>query len=292
VPDTFRYDIPDDARKRILFALKEYVDRPPDGFTALLDEVGEQLLKQYGGLCQPSYIVLSQSDNPVIEHLLCCDDEMTLDFIELCFRASSYIGKNEGVDQVNEILREMAIGYELTPWTEHVVEREGSLFGRRRKARFLEIEYPEFIRKDNQYAHQEIVRPCLNVLSSRRFTVANSEMLKALENIRHGRYSAAITSCNSAFESVLKTICDHKGWKYDKRKDSCAKLISICKDSGLFPPFYAPIFESTCIVRNKLGDAHGRGPNPDHTADQTHAEHVIRMTAAHVLLLSNLAELH
>jgi hypothetical protein len=106
--------------------------------------------------------------------------------------------------------------------------------------------------------------------------------MDAFEKIRKGDYPDAITSCGAAFESVLKTICDAKGWIYDRDKDTSAKLVGICRDNGLFLPFYAPIFEGVGTVRNKLGDAHGKGPRPVQSATREHAEHMIALTCTHI----------
>jgi hypothetical protein len=90
---------------------------------------------------------------------------------------------------------------------------------------------------------------------------------------------------------VLKTICDLQGWRYDPDKDTCARLVKICKENGLFPPLYEAILVGTGTIRNKLGDAHGRGPNPVHQASQEQAAHMIQMTSAHITLLVGLAKL-
>jgi hypothetical protein len=42
---------------------------------------------------------------------------------------------------------------------------------------------------------------------------------------RRGRYADALTSCGSAFESVLKTICTAKKWLYNPDKAMCPALL-------------------------------------------------------------------
>ena len=160
-----------------------------------------------------------------------------------------------------------------------------------RRGTVIEIEYPRIIRRDEHLAHQEIIEPVLKLLTNSKLRVANAEMLKAHAALRVGDYEDAITLCGSAFESVLKTICGIKKWAYDADRDTCAKLIRICRDHGLFEPFYAPVFEAVGTVRNKLGDAHGRGPKSQHTATKEYADHLVHMTSAHLLLLAKLAGL-
>lgn len=293
-PGQLRYDLPDEVRIRILAALRDHCGDPYDGrggFDGMLLEVGHRLFKEYGGLCASSYAAVRRSENPVIEHFGCCPIEQAIDFIEACFQTRAYAGYQRGVDEINVILREQGIGYELTPYTDHKVEKEASLFGSRRKATLIETEYPRMIRRDEHLLHEEVVKPALQLLASSKLRVANSEMLKAHAALRTGEFEDAITLCGSAFESVLKTICDIKRWPYDPNRDAGAKLVGICRDHNLFPPFYAPILETVATIRNKLGDAHGRGPRAVHVVTQAQAEHMLHLTSAHVLFLAKLAGL-
>jgi len=288
-PERLRCDIPQDVRTRVLAVFADHVSSQ-NGFGGLLSEVGKVLFKEYGRLFQSSYVAARQSDNPVIEHFYCCDDAHAIDFIEACFQQWTYCGNQAGVDEINDIFREHGIGYQLTPYVEHHVEKEEEgRFGTRKRTH-IETEYPQVMRLDHQLAHQEITEPSLQVLTDSRLRVANSEMLKAYSALRSGDWENAITCSCSSFESLLKTICDLKGWRYDA-SDTCAKLVAICREKDLFPGFYAPIFEAVGTVRHRLGDAHGRGPAPAHSVSQEHAEHMVRMTLAHMLLLTKSAGL-
>ena len=289
-PDRLRYDIPEQVRTRIIAVFKDHVDSQ-HGFGGLLRDVGDMLFKEYGGLFQSSYAAARRSDNPVIEHFYCCDDAHALDFIEACFQQWPYRGGQDGVDELNNIFREHGIGYELTPYVEHEVEREEEGRFGKRKQKYIETDYPRVILVDSQLAQREIIEPTLHLLTDSRLRVANAEMLTAHLALRGGEWEDAITSCCSAFESLLKTICDLNGWSYDPNRDTCSRLVVICRDGGLFPPFYAPMFEAVGTVRNRLGDAHGRGPTPMHTVSQEHAEHMVRMTSTHMLLIAKLAGL-
>jgi hypothetical protein len=286
-PDYIRFDIPDDIRTRILVVFRDH----STDFDSFLESVGNALFKQYGGLAQSAYAAARRSDHPVIEHFYCSDIDHALDFIEAGFQQFTYRGGQSGVNEINEIFRETGIGYELTPFVEHRTEKAETFYGKIRGGIAGEYEYPRIIRRDHQLAHQEIVEPALNLLTDSRLRIANAEMLKALSALRHGDFEDAITSSASAFESFLKTICDIKNWKYNSDRDTCAKLVSICRDHGLFPPFFAPIFEAVGTIRNKLGDAHGRGPAPLHSVSQEHAEHMVHVTLSHMLLIAKLANL-
>jgi hypothetical protein len=284
-PKKLVYDIPEVARTRILAVFRDLCYEAHGGFRKLLEDAGKALFKEYGFLCQSSYIAARRSDNPTIEHFYCCDIEQALDFIEVCFQQDTYDGSQTGVDEINRIFNEYGIGFELTPFIRHEVVKETSLFGRRRTGTVIEYEYPRIIEKSNQLTHQEIVQPSMELLSDSRFRVANSEMLKAHTALRNGDYEDAITLCGSAFESVLKTIIDFKGWNYSS-SDTCAKLIGICRDNNLFPPFYCPAFEAVGTIRNKLSDAHGRGPKKTGKVTKETAEHMVHMTLTHTVFLA------
>lgn len=292
-PDVFRYDVPNEVRCRILHNLRQLSDDLENhiGFESLLEKVGERLLGQYGGLRRPAYEAARQDNNPVIQHFFSCRDEEALDFIETCVQVEPLRLGKRFVDAVNTIFREEAIGYDLSPLVRHESDEPGFLFGRRIGGKALRFDFPKFVRKDENLLHEQTVRPCLEVLSNPKLRIANAEMLKAHTDYRKGNYADAITACGSAFESVLKTICDHHGWSYDSDKDTCSKLVSICRDNGLFPPFYAPIFEATGTIRNKLGDAHGRGPAPMYAVVKENVDHMIQMTSAHIILLVGIANL-
>lgn len=292
-PDMFRYDVPNEVRSRILHNLRQLADDLEShvGFDNLLNKVGERLLSQYGGLRRPAYEAARQSNDPVIQHFFSCRDDEALDFVEVCIQVEPLGIGNRFVDAVNTIFREDAIGYELSPLVQRETNEPAFLHGRRLSGKTIRFDFPKFVRKDESLLHEQSVRPCLEVLGNPKFSTANAEMLKAHEDYRKGNYPDSITACGSAFESVLKTICDHHGWPYDPDKDTCVKLVNTCREKGLFPPFYTPIFDATGTIRNKLGDAHGRGPVPMFAVGKEHVDHMIQMTSAHIVLIVGLAKL-
>lgn len=301
-----RYDFAEDERSRILHIVRQVGrDRLQEGLKQL-----EALLRRtYGSLVADGSVPASDA---VIKHFYHCNMELALDFIEGLFHVDGFWGDrdhanlsiyagemdmyvkniNSYVTQINEIFLECGLGFELTPFalaTKMVRVRNSTK--ELPLATFEDAAIPQIILKSSQYEHERIVKPALEFLRDPRFHVANSEILAAHEDFRHLRFNGAITSCGSAFESVLKTICDLKGWPYDPDRDTVSKLIGICRENGLFPGFYAPIFEAAGTVRNKLSDGHGRGPDPLYEVNQSNAEHMIQMTSAHILLIVKLAVL-
>lgn len=300
-PETYRYDVPMQIRRRILHTLAALAKDWPNPFDLeeVMTQVETQVLERYGEFYRPLSNAACVHNDRLLNHFLCCSNEMALDFIEMCFRTRSGCGRQDGVEAINAIFQDEAIGYELTAWREIDTGEPASLFGRVfangknvfSSGKTIRIEHPQIIKKDEQYTHKEIIQPCLAALCHPKLATANSEMLVSLEGYRAGRYAAALTSCGSAFESVLKTICQHHGWAFSPDKDTCSKLVGICRDNGLFPPFYVPIFEATGTIRNKLGDAHGRGPSPAYSVGKEHVDHMLQLTAANIILLVRLAKL-
>ena len=295
-PDTYQYSFSDNVRSRILQAFKHLADnsRPlPGSFEALLDDVEDKLAREYGGLHQPAYRATRRSDSAIINHFFCCPDALVIDFILTAFRSRYYTARQQGVEEINRILREEAIGYEFTNYNEREVEKPDNVTPWRRGqlAKLIETDYPEAIEKREEYPHDAIVRPCLSVLANPIFGIANAEMLKAHEHIRKGNLDDALTCCGAAYESLIKTILDRKKWAFDPAKDTCATLVDICVRNGLIPGFYADALKAPGRIRNNLSSAHGRGPTPAHTASQEHVEHMIQLTSANILLLVKLAKL-
>ncbi len=286
------YGIPDEVRHRILLVLDDAVVNASGNFEWFLSQIGRLLLKRYGFLAQSGYVAARRSQNPVVEHFACCDEEQFLYLLEVCFEQDVLCGKQNIVDEINKIFRQSGIGYHFTPFVEHEKKTEAWIVpGWKQKGLAKEYEYPKAIRSADALIQQSITEPTLILLSDARLKVANSEMLQAQKALRAGEYADAITLSASAFESFLKTICDIKNWTYDKDRDTCSRLIGICRKNDLFPPFYSTSFESIGTIRNKLGDAHGRGPVRTNIAQLEHAEHMVNLTSSSMLFIARLAGL-
>ena len=88
----------------------------------------------------------------------------------------------------------------------------------------------------------------------------------------------------------MKTICDKRSWSYQKT-DTAKRLISVCLNNGLVPPFWENHFSglrSTLesgvpTVRNKLS-GHGQGDVPTDVPDHI-VSYALHMTAATIVFL-------
>ena len=150
---------------------------------------------------------------------------------------------------------------------------------------------PQIIRIDSELIHSEVVKPALRLLCQEHFAGAQEEFLKAHEHYRNGNPKEALTDCLKAFESVMKAICDKRGWHYEESATS-KSLIQICLDNKLIPIFWEnqlkslrSLLESSVPTgRNKLS-GHGQGTHqvsvPNHLA-----AYMLHMTASAIVFLA------
>lgn len=209
-------------------------------------------------------------------HFMRFKDEQVLDFIEIVLTVNFFVERSDWtVGEINHIFQEEGIGYELTSLRQTEME-DGE----------IHTEFPQVVRKDTEFLHNEVIRPCLEALRRPGFEVACSEMMKAHEEHRRGEYANAITHACSAFESVMKTICVKKSWDdIDPDKATCSPLAKFLAEKNLFYSFYTPMFEAVGTIRNKISASHGRGPEKKFEPDKEYADHMIQYTSAHITLM-------
>lgn len=98
------------------------------------------------------------------------------------------------------------------------------------------------------------------------FDGAEEEFRKAFEYRRKGDNKNAILEAGKSFESVMKTICDKKEYRYDKAKDTAKTLINILEHNNFYPSYMSAHMASLRttletglpVVRNKKA-GHGQG---------------------------------
>ena len=149
----------------------------------------------------------------------------------------------------------------------------------------------QIIRTDSELIHAEIVKPALKLLHQNHFAGAQEEFLKAHEHYRKGNAKEALSECLKAFESVMKAICDKRGWQYGS--NATAKfLIQACFDNGLIDSFWQSHYSSlrNLLVngvptgRNKLS-GHGQGTPPT-TVPNHLVAYMLHMTASAIVFLA------
>jgi hypothetical protein len=286
VPDVYVYnDIPNPLRVQIVHIIRDAIgesnhrsieDKPRQVYSLMHDT----LCREYG------VFSLSQNRNESMEESILSfllqtkDFEKAIDVIDLCFK---YIDKvidpefdtytfvttirmepKDAIEELNARFKEHGIGFQF----------EGG----------------EIIRIDSTYAHSEIVKPTLNLLSNRKFHGALEEYLKAHEHYRHGRNKECLTECLKAYESTMKIICKEKNWPFNVT-DTSKKLINICLQNNLVPPFTQNQF--TCLIsllesgiptiRNKLS-GHGQGQIPQKVDDEM-TRYALNLTGTNIIFL-------
>lgn len=284
-PEIYTYDIlPDKLRVQIHHIMKGAVgiDRGTNNRYKAMECYGfirKVLIKEYGVF--HLYMETSYADVDVLQFLLYSNDtDKVLDVIELCFRVinldiredyyySNYvnveISPDDAIEELNKRFKENAFGYVF--------------------------ESNRIIRIDSTVTHTEITKPTLKLLSNNLFQNANEEYLKAHEHYRHGRNKEAITECLKAFESVMKIICNAKGWAFSE-KDTAKALIKICFENGLIPTYLqnqlanlkAVLESGVPTIRNNVG-GHGQGDQKKYASNEL-VQYVLNLTGSNIIFLA------
>jgi hypothetical protein len=165
--DTYRYDIPEQVRNRLLHTIRIALASENSGNMSIdevLYELRDKILQRYGGFRSSAYEAARMSDDPVVEHFFRCHDGEVMDFLQMCFETRWNCGGQKIVDAVNAVLDDAGIGFPLTPIREEPCET--SFFGRMRPA--YRVIPPTVVRRDEQRMHAEVIQPCLTALSDPR----------------------------------------------------------------------------------------------------------------------------
>lgn len=284
-PDVYEYDtIPSELRVQIVqlcvATLGEGYPGQPEPQLAY-QAIVEALRREYGVFLLPS---TQRHNHPSHAEELAnfilseVDTERVLDAVELVFRVIdsstrdySYLGRPNASAQADEAIEELNIRFK-----EHGVG--------------FEYVDKQIIRIDSEYVHAELVKPALRILSDKKYAGARQEFLSAHTHYRAGETKECINDCLKAFESIMKSICDRRGWKYQSAA-TAKDLIQACFDNNLIPAFWQSNFASLRSSlesgiptgRNKLS-GHGQGAAPIEVPMHL-AAYLLHMTAAVIVFL-------
>jgi hypothetical protein len=261
VPEIYIYDdIPNALRIQIVQIIKETIGVKKQIYNAQNEPakayqfIHKTLCKEYGIFALTDKY--SSDETNILNFLLTeKDTERVLDVVELSFKfilkvikedfdtyeyyTEVELSPDESIEELNDRFKEHGIGYQF--------------------------ESGDIIKVDSTYIHNEITKPTLTLLWNKTFKGANEEYLKAHEHYIHGRNKECLTECLKAFESTMKIICTEKGWTFNQN-DTARKLIQVCFQNNLVPPFTQNQFTSLQsllesgipTIRNKVG-GHGQG---------------------------------
>lgn len=219
-----------------------------------------------------------------IRFLLACSTENFLDFLEDIFRVECLFHVHKPTeDMVNELNRFFEIDGLPYFLTDYVTERVKSrLYGQECEAINV-VSYPRVAIRGNQLVHDQAIVPALELLQRNYFRSANSEFLEALEDYRKGDYGDSLTKCGSAFESVLKVLCERRGWPY-KQSDTASMLVKTLLNNTGLENYFEPLLMILPTLRNKLSKSHGAGTASIHVPQHI-AQYAINTTASAILLM-------
>ena len=210
------------------------------------------------------------------------DADRAIDYIELssvlintATRDFNYLGRNnfneiadDAIKEINERFQENGLGYRFEDNRIH--------------------------RIDSELIHSEVVVPALRLLMQSGYENAQKEFLEAHEHFRHRKNSQALVDCNKAFESVMKIICDKRGWAYPTTATTSV-LVGVLFTNKFIPDFYQHHFSGLKNVlesaiatpRNKAG-GHGAGTQQIYSATDALTAYVLHITASTIVFLAEL----
>ena len=154
-----------------------------------------------------------------------------------------------------------------------------------------QFEGRQLVRIDSKLTHAEVIKPALSLLTAPIFAKAEKEFQTAYRHYRTGEYKDCVTAANRAYESMLKAICEAKGWEYGKG-DRASDLITKVNNGGLFThdfdqsfnAFIAMLKAGLPAVRNNAG-GHGESPASAAVSIQI-ARFALNLTATNMVFLA------
>lgn len=283
LPDTYSYDfMPNTLKNQIFFILDDaignaYVDNGQKVYDHLYSVLCREMGIEKKDLNRNHSYKLLQSDFMNYNTSL----EYCLDFIELAFKiVDGYIRKQK---------YSFNVGHDVTISPDSAIKELNYRF--KQAAVGYRFESGMIMKCDSDFMHSEAVKPVLQLLKKNDFYKgANQEFLHAHELYLNKKYEASMTDCLKSLESLIKGVCDQRGWSYTA-KDNASKLIAKCFDNSLIPPYMNSEFTAlksllesgTPTVRNKSA-GHGQGAQVRDVP-----EHLVRLalnlTATHLLFL-------
>jgi hypothetical protein len=287
-PDVYQYDkIPDPLRVQVRRILEDSIgafNRPSEWGRSVpnnneaWDFLRDAVAREHGKLSLANErhgyddcVAFIHSEKKV---------EQWLDLVELCMR---YVDKVLNAKEKYELDR---IG--ATQTAADAVEELNTRF--RQSAFGYRYESGQIVRIDSELVHAEVVRPALRLLSDTRFSGAEEEFRSAHAHYRAGEYKDCAADALNALESVLKTICQQKGWKVEKGARA-TDLLKVVRKNGLLPDYLDTSFDQLVgtlssglpKVRNEEG-GHGQGAIPRATPTYI-AAYALNLAAAKIVLL-------
>lgn len=268
-----------------------YCSRSSYHFDGFWDEIHKRLSYLHGRFQLTEDRHIQSVTEDVVYFLYACNDNDFFDFIELIFKVECLFhavpDENILVSDINEIFSSEDIPYVLTDIVKETVTEPINgypSFGREGTV-IKVVSHPKIIKKENMIIHSNIIKPTLEVLLSPMYKTANLEFLEALEDYKKGDYGDCLTKCCSSFESVMKIICDTKGWSYNQN-DSASALIKNILNHAKLDQYFEQHLIIIATLRNKLSKSHGAGMHTK-SVSKNIAQYAINSTGSAIIFLVN-----
>ncbi len=266
-------NIPENVRWRLFYAFCDTFrdhydsDQKQAGFATAAHGI---LLRDYG---RPDLAGKWKPDEDLCQFMFAANTEKYIDVIEtlnmlLLAQVDTLVTQEHWDgwrDRANQVFDEERIGYQ--------------------------IQGPNVVRVDSQYAHREMVKPALGLLSEHGFEAALREFTDAHEAYRHGDFAKAISRAEQAVESTMKCALARLGKPLPKL-ETAGPLTDACLECGLIPEWSeaAPKQLADLLkaglpnVRNKLPVTHGAGDIKTNI-DRSSALLALHLSASYIVFL-------
>jgi hypothetical protein len=290
-------EIPATTRNRIflwcgdVFSNRRSFSGRDDYTNQFWEEIHRFLQLRHGrGQLSDSRHGASSRAEDAITFLSSCNGTEFLDFLEYIFRVECFfhvaLPDAQIVTELNELLRVDNLPYHVTDFVKEQmreVVQGPPPFGGRERTVIKTLAFPMVISRDSEVVHAHVIEPVLKFLQAPAFKSANTEYLEALEDHRKGDLGDCLTKCGSAFESVMKVICERKGWPY-KQTDTAGPLVKTILYHTSLDNYLEPVLMIVAALRNRLSKAHGAGVQTRNVPRHL-AAYALNSTAAAILLL-------
>ena len=284
-PEVYVYDnLPKEFRNQVYYILEDVI-APYCSYDSenLWNTIHDMFAREKGLKKLGSYEVTwdGYGEHNIEEYLDHSSTIDLLDFIDFVFNI------------FHKILREVKPEYEYNYNSSEKVDNAITELNFRFRQHGLGYEFVngEIIRIDNTLIHKKVIKPALGLIYEEGFSGPEEEIRRAFEYRRRGDNKNAILEAGKAFESTMKTICDKKGYVYDKDKDTAQKLIRILESNNFYPPYMSSHLTSlrttletgVPVIRNKNA-GHGQGSVVVNIPDEF-AEYALNLAASNIVLL-------
>jgi len=211
-----------------------------------------------------------------------CTAEQLFDFIEASFKLDVSLrifgDENEFVAALNDTIRRDGAPFQVLPG----IQREQP---EQHYVSIVRVAFPRVVRVDEEIAHREAVMPALSVLGDPAYAGADDEFRRALQDYRAGDYADCLGKCGSAFESVLKVLCQKNNITIRSGQGTAGHLIPpVLAKSTLDAGTFQEPLTLVARMRNRLSSSHGGGSTV-RSVDQHIAQYALTATAAAIVLL-------